>query len=769
MKLFKKSYYLLSLFILSGCIKSSPTDPDAIYFAKADSLLKLLTLEEKAGQMNNIGLTTLVEGHFWTDADTLVLDTTKMKQLLLEYKVGSIQNKGVYPPSKEEWHRLVRSIQEFVLANSTHKIPILFGMDAVHGAHYTAQSTIFPHQIALGATWNPKFAKIMGEVTSYELRASSLPWNYAPVLDVSMQPLWGRIYETYGEDSYINTVMGEAFVEGSQGSSISDSNSTAVCLKHYIGYGTPFSGKDRSPAYIPEHTLRQHYLEPFRAAIRKGAVTVMLNSGSVNGIPGHVDSYLVNDILKGELGFKGFVISDWGDISRLVEVHRVAKDVREATKLAVMAGVDMCMVPYDASFALDVIDLVNAGEIPISRIDDAVRRILFVKFKLGLFEKPWTNPEDYPKFGSHEFADLSKQAALEAITLLKNEDKLLPLGQSGKKILVTGPAANSLTSLNGPWSRTFKGDDPSYDDKVKQSFLQAIQSIYGAKNVLYELGSTYDGQVQNLSSLTQKAKQSDIIFVCIGEKSTTEKFSDIHNLDLPSGQADLVRHLHRSGKPIVLVLLQGRPRVIREIEPLANAILMAYWPGHEGGTALAEIISGKVNPSGKLPYTYPRFSNTLHTYQHKGSDKFDENFGMNGFNPQWEFGYGLSYTNFEFNNLTISSDTIFSEEALTVSVDIKNIGEFAGKEVVQLYLKDMVASITPDDRKLIGFEKIHLDVGESRTVSFTINYNDLKYVGLDNLWIAEEGDFEVLVGGNPKGLLSMEFYYAGDAKIKGSF
>ncbi len=697
-----------------------------------------------------------------------MLDTTKMKQLLLEYKVGSIQNKGVYPPSKEEWHRLVKSIQEFVLTNSKHKIPILFGMDAVHGAHYTAGSTIFPHQIALGATWNPEFAKTMGEVTSYELRASSLPWNYAPVLDVSMQPLWGRIYETFGEDAYINMVMGEAFVEGSQGASVSDPYSTAVCLKHYIGYGTPFNGKDRSPAYIPEHTLRQHYLEPFRAAIEKGALTVMLNSGSVNGNPGHVDAYLVNDVLKGELGLKGFVISDWGDISRLVEVHRVAKDVREATKLAVMAGVDMCMVPYDASFALDVIDLVNAGEIPMSRIDDAVRRILYVKFKLGLFEKPWNNPEDFPKFGSDEFAKLSKQAALEAITLLKNEDNILPLEQTGKKILVTGPAANSLTSLNGPWSRTFKGDDSSYDDEGKRSFLQAMEATYGAKNVLYELGTSYDGQVQNLASLIHKANQSDIIFVCIGEKSTTEKFSDIHNLDLPSGQVDLVKHLHKSGKPIVFVLLQGRPRVIRVIEPLANAILMAYWPSHEGGTALAELISGKTNPSGKLPYTYPRYSNTLHTYQHKGSDKFDENFGMNGFNPQWEFGFGLSYTKFEYSNFTISADTIFSEQSITMTVDVKNIGSYAGKEVVQLYLKDLVASITPDDRKLVGFEKIHLDNGESRTVSFTINYIDLKFVGFDNQWIAEVGDFEVLVGGNPKEMLSKQFHYAGGNDIKRS-
>jgi beta-glucosidase len=753
--------FLLSLTFFFGCVSHSPTNPDEVYFAKADSLLKQLTLEEKVGQMTNIGLTALTQGEFWTSADTLLLDSLKMNELLLVHGVGSVQNKGKYPPSKEEWHRIIKSLQQFVINNSKYKIPILFGIDGVHGANYTAGSTLFPHQIALAATWNPEFARITGEVTAYELRTSSTPWNYAPVLDVSMQPVWGRIFETFGEDTYINKVMGAAFIEGSQGSSLSNNTSAAVCLKHFVGYGTPFSGKDRSPAYIPEHYLRQYYLEPFREAIEKGALTVMLNSGSVNGVPGHIDSYLVNQILKKELGFKGFVISDWGDISRLAEVHRVAKNSREAAKLSVLAGLDMCMVPYDASFAVDVIDLVKAGEIPMSRIDDAVRRILFVKFKLGLFENPWNNPDDYPDFGSNKFAELSKQAALEAITLLKNDGNVLPLKKKDAKILVTGPGANSLTSLNGPWSRTFKGDDPTYDDKGKLSFLQAMEATYGTKNVLYEIGSDYDGDVINVDLLSRKARQADLIFVCIGEKPTTEKFSDIHNLDLPNGQAELVKHLHKSGKPIVLILLQGRPRIIREIEPLASAIFMAYWPAHEGGRALADLICGSINPSGKLPFTYPRYTNTTHTYQHKGSDKFDENFGMNGFNPQWEFGAGLSYTQFEFSNLTLSVDTIGTEQNIQVSVDVKNVGNYAGKEVVQMYLRDLVASITPDDRKLIGFEKFYLTPNESKTVNFTINYNDLKFVGLDNKWIAEKGDFELLVGGNPNTLISSRFYYTG--------
>lgn len=752
------SIAIIAIFI--GCSPAASTDPDTLYFAKADSLLKLLTLEEKAGQMTNIGLTALTQGEFWTSADTLVLDTVKMQKLLISYGVGSVQNKGKYPPSLEEWNRLVRFLQEYVLNNTKHKIPILFGIDGVHGATYTAGSTIFPHQLALAATWNPEFARITGEVTAYELRASGIPWNYAPALDVSMQPLWGRLAETFGEDTYLNTVFGAAYVEGSQGSSISDPTSAVVCLKHFVGYGTPNSGKDRSPVLIPEHYLRQYYLEPFRRAIESGALTVMLNSGSVNGIPGHIDGYLVNNVLKGELGLKGFVITDWGDISRLVEVHRVAANLREATKMALLAGIDMCMVPYDASFAADVIDLVNAGEVPISRIDDAVRRILFVKFKMGLFQNPWSNHTDYPLFGSPQFAEKSYRAALEAITLLKNSKETLPIVAGSKKILITGPTSNSLTSLNGPWSRTFKGDDSTYDDAEKRTFLQAMVDVFGKGNVLFDPGTDFDGDFVANQGLMRKASQADAIFVCLGERPATEKFSDIHSLDLPANQLQLVTELHKAGKPIIVILLQGRPRVIRQIEPLANAVIMAYWPGHEGGRALASIISGQANPSGKLPITYPRYSNTLHTYQHKGSDKLDENFGMNGFNPQWEFGHGLSYSKFTFDSLSVSADTISLGQNITVGITVTNHGPYDGKEVIQLYLRDLVATLSPDDRKLIGFQKVFLKDNQSQRVIFTISNNHLKFVDTNNKWIAEDGDFEVLVGGNPQTMQTSKFYYS---------
>ena len=752
--------FLLVAFI-SGCIPDAVTDPDEEYFRKADSLLSLLSLEEKAGQMTNIGLTALTEGLFWTDADTLVLDTVKMRNLLLNHHVGSVQNKGKYPPSREEWHRMVKSIQEYVFSHTRHKIPVLFGMDGVHGANYTAGSTLFPHQIAIAASWNPDHARIMGEVTAYELRASSLPWNYAPVLDVSMQPLWGRIVETFGEDTWLNRVMGAAFVEGSQGSDLDDSTRVAVCLKHFIGYGTPVSGKDRSPSLIPEHYLRQYYLEPFRDAIDKGALTVILNSGALNGIPGHADHYMITKVLKGELGLKGFVISDWSDISRLYQMHGVAANHREATKLAVMAGVDMCMGPYDASFAIDLIDLVETGEVPISRVDDAVRRILFVKYKLGLFDRAWHEPGGYTEFGSEEFATHSLNAALESITLLKNDDDLLPVRDQGTKLFVTGPAANSLTALNGPWSRTWKGDDPSYDDAGKQTFLEAMREAFGKNNVSHDPGTDYEGDFKASPDLFEKASRSDILFVCLGEEPTTEKLSDIHSLDLPSNQLEMVKYLHKTGKPVVLILLQGRPRIIREIEPYAGAILMAYWPGHEGGRALARLINGESNPSGKLPYTYPRYTNTLQTYQHKGSDKLDRQFGMSGFNPQWEFGHGLSYTSFSFDQLSMSSDTIFTGQNLIVSIEVSNTGKHPGMEVVQFYIRDLVASITPDDRKLIGFEKVSLQPGERKEVSLTVSYADLQFVNLNNEWIAEPGDFELLVGGNPNELQTKRFYYAG--------
>ncbi len=754
--------FVFMIMLVGGCGPAGPEVYDDIHFRRADSLLQSLSLEEKAGQMTNIGLTALTQGPFWNDFDTLLLDTAKMKHLLIENHVGSIQNKGIYPPSKEEWHQIIKSLQQFVKENSRHKIPLLIGMDGVHGATYTAGSTIFPHQIALAASWNPELANTTGKITAYEMRASSQPWNYSPTLDVSMQPLWGRVAETFGEDTHLQKVMGRAFIEGQQGESLSDTTRVAVCAKHFVGYGTPFSGKDRSPAYIPEHYLRQHYIEPFRAAIEQGAITVMLNSGSVNGIPGHADKYLITDVLKGELGLKGFVLSDWEDVGRLATMHNVAHDSKEAAKIAVMAGVDMSMVPYDASFARHITELVNEGEIPMSRIDDAVRRILYVKFRLGLFDNAWHDPAGYTNFGSEEFANESYKAALEAITLLKNENELLPIPDKRTKFLLTGPGSDALTALNGPWSRTWAGDDPTYDDPGKQTILEAMQDIYGKSNIIHTPGTGYEGEVESQEHLLSKAADTDVIMVCLGERPATEKPSDTDHLALPANQLELVKRLHYSGKPIILVTLQGRPRIIREIEPLADAIFHAYWPGHEGGRALATLIHGKENPSGKLPYTWPRHSGTLHTYQHKGSDKLDGEFGDGGFNPQWEFGHGLSYTDFTYNGMSLSTDTVHTGEDLHVRINLRNTGPYNGKEVVQVYLRDLVARVTPADRKLVAFEKVHLAAWETTTLEFVIEYDELKFVDINNEWIAERGEFEILVGGNPGSLNKTSFFYTGD-------
>jgi len=722
-----------------------------------EKLISQMSLEEKVGQMTNIGLTAVCKGPFWNDTDSLEIDTLKLKKMLLKYHVGSIQNKGKYPPSVYEWHRLISIIQDFQINQSRLKIPVLFGIDGVHGANYTASSTVFPHQIACAATWDPIFAEKTGEVTAYEMRASSIPWNYAPVLDISYQPLWGRIYETYGEDTYLASQMGIAYIKGSQGNDLTNDKKAAVCLKHFIGYGVPYNGKDRSTAIISDLDLKEYFIPPFEEAIRAGAKTIMLNSGSVNGIPGHINHHLITDILKGELGFEGFVISDWDDLSKLVGAHNVARDNKEAAKLAVLAGMDMCMVPYDESFAIHLTELVNEGQVPVERINDAVRRILRVKFELGLFDNPYTNPESYPLFGSKEFSDASYEAAQECITLLKNENGILPLKKTSK-ILVTGPTSNSINYLNGGWSRTWSGVEENYNDPGKSSVLDAIIEKIGKANVSFAMGSGIDKEI-DIDAAVKLAEECDFIIACLGESPATEKPSDIDDLDLPEAQLNLVKELALTGKPIILVLLEGRPRVINEIEGLSQAIIMAYLPGQEGGKAIADVLFGDFNPCGRLPYTYPRYSGSIWKYNHKGADAMDKDFTLKGFQPQFEFGEGLSYTSFEYSVPILSTDTISTGDSLTIKVDITNTGKIYGKEVVQLYKRDMVATVSPDIKKLVRFKKIGLEPGETKTVSFTIYTKDLAFVGTNNEWITETGEFQVLIGGTPKNLQTKKFYY----------
>ncbi len=748
-----RSLFFLVLVFTSviACNDRSDNPASSELDEKVEALLKQMTLEEKAGQMCNVSLMALAKGDFWARRDTVELDTAKLNDLLLKHHVGSIQNLGTYPFSPEEWRKNIAQIQEVAMKQSRLGIPILYGIDAVHGANYTAGSTLFPQQLALAATWNPELAETTGAITSYEIKASGIPWNYAPVLDVSKQPLWGRIFETFGEDTYLATMMGDAMIKGAQGDSIAAYDKAAVCLKHFLGYGQPANGKDRSPTYLPERLLRQYYLPPFESAIKNGALTVMLNSGSVNGIPSHADHHLITDILKGELGFEGFTISDWEDVINLVKTHQVAKDEKEAVRISVNAGLDMCMEPYDASFSTYLVELVQEGAVAPSRVDDAVRRILKVKMKLGLFKQPLTDPILYDQFGSEAFAQKSFEAARECLTLLKNNNDFLPLSKH-KKVLVTGVGAHSFNYLNGAWSRTWGGHDTDFNDEEKKTILEATQDKISNTKVSYVEGTAYEEAI-NISKAVQEARNADYLIVCLGEKPATEKPSDIEDLTMPKVQLDLVKALAKTGKPIALVLLGSRPRIINEIEPLVESILMAYLPGSEGGRAIVEVLFGDFNPCGKLPITYPRHTGSIWAYDHTKADKRDAGFGFEAFNPQYEFGYGLSYTSFKYDKLRIEKDTFLEDEDIRVSVEISNTGDRAGKEVVQLYSADLVASVVPAVKQLRRFQKIELAPGETKNINFTLTERDLAFVNQAQQWVTEAGDFNLMVD-----TLTVNFY-----------
>jgi len=725
---------------------------------KVDSILAIMTLKEKAGQMLNIGLPAVLTGGYWDSRDIAVYDTEKFKKLIIESAVGSIHNTPGYPAEKEGWYKIIKKIQDSAMQKTRLGIPVLYGIDNIHGANYVNGSVLFPHQIAMAATWNIELSNLCGEITSYESRAASLPWNFNPNADVAMNPLWGRIGESFGEDPYLISEMALAYLNGSQEKGLQDSTSTAVCLKHFIGYGAGKNGKDRANALIPENSLRQYFLPPFEKAIKNGAKGVMISSNAVNGIPCHINKYYITDILKGELGFKGVVISDFSDVEYLVEAHLSAKNKREATKMAINAGLDMIMNPFDADIVDFIIDLVEKGEIPLSRINDAVTRILRLKYELNLFKVPYTNPKGYTKFAGQEHQDANYKSASEAITLLKNKNNILPIS-STKKVLVTGYSSNSINLLNGAWSRSFLGRDTTYNDPSKLTILEAIKKQVGGANVEFVEGTDYLEDI-NSDEAVEKAKNVDYIIACVGEIPASEKPSDINELELPEIQQELINKLSALKKPIILVMVQGRPRIIRKIEPLVDAIVMAYLPGEEGGRAVSDVLFGNVNPSGKLPYTYPKFSGNVLPYYHKKTDIRDIHWGYDGFYPQFEFGFGLSYTTFEYSNLKINRDTLAGAEELKISIAVKNTGSREGKEIVELYIKDMIATVSPDSKKLVRFSKINLLPGETKTVSFILNAEDLASIGIENKWITEDGEFELQIGGNPQNLLKKGFFYS---------
>jgi beta-glucosidase len=724
---------------------------------KINSLLKSMTLQEKAAQMLNIGLPAVLTGKYWDKRESVHFDSARFHKFIVEYGVGSIHNTPRYPATKEEWYYIVKTIQDSATQRTSHGIPVLYGIDNIHGANYVLYSNLLPHQIALAATWNREITRKSAELTSYQSRAASLPWNFNPNADLAPNPLWGRIAECFGEDPYLISEMTAAYIKGSQGKGLQDSMATAVCVKHFVGYGAGINGKDRANAIIPENYLWQYYLPSFKRAVNEAAMGIMISSNSVNGIPCHINRHYITDILKGELGFRGVVISDFSDIEFLVTAHQAVDNKKEATKLAINAGLDMIMNPYDADVVDYIVELVKSGDIEMSRIDDAVRRILRLKFYLNLFNKPYNNPKGFTHFSDSSNIEFNYQAAAEAITLLKNNNNILPISKNSK-ILVTGYAANSANILNGAWSRSFLGRETTYNDSTKLTIYQALASELGSKNVRYVQGTNYTREI-NISEAVKEAKNCDLIIACVGEIPASEKPSDINELELPEAQQELVRQLYKTGKPIILVLVEGRPRIIREIEPLAKGIVMAYLPGEEGGRAITDILLGKINPSGKLPYTYPLYCGNLLPYWHKKTDVRDTTWAYDGFYRQYDFGFGLSYTTWEYSNLTLNADSLSGNDTLKIEILLKNTGNRSGKEITQVYVRDLFSIIVPDMKKLVRFTKSEILPNEEIKVIFKLVKDDLSSLGVNNMPVLETGEFEVLVGGDPNNCLTAKFHY----------
>ena len=731
------------------------TAPERDHTQKIEDLLKRMTLEEKVGQMTQLTIGMIVNGR---DQD-IKIDPAKLERAIVKYGVGSILNVSDQALTLDRWHEIIGDIQG--AAKKTRLgIPVIYGIDSIHGANYIQGATLFPQEIGMAATWNPELMKRAAEITAIETRAAGIPWSFSPVLDLGRNPLWPRFWETFGEDPYLAKVMGVAFVRGLEGADVSSNDQVAASLKHYMGYSFPLTGRDRTPAWIPENYLREYFLPTFDAAVKAGARTVMINSGEINGVPGHVNKHILTDILRGELGFKGFVVSDWEDIKKLVTTWRIAATEKEATRQAIMAGIDMSMVPLDYSFADHLIALVKEGAVPQSRIDEAVRRILRVKFELGLFEKPVPTAALKAKFALPESRQVSLQSARESLTLLKNANNILPLAKT-TKVLVTGPTSDSMISLNNGWSYVWQGSEESLYPKDRPTIRKAIQEKVGASNVTFVQGTKITrpaGSTSNntptdkeeevdIAAAVSAAQNVDVIVLALGEGSYCETPGNVTDLTIGEPQIKLAEALKATGKPIVMVLVEGRPRIINRIADSAGAILMAYNPSNEGGTAIADVLFGDVNPSGKLPFTYPRTPNGLINYDHKPFETEDTAFGNMAFKPQFEFGEGLSYTTFAYSDLKLGKQVITANEELPMSVTVTNTGRRAGKEAVLVYVSDLVASISPPRRRLRRFAKISLEPGQSRTLTFKLRRDDLSFIGADNKPIAEPGEFDVKVGG----------------------
>jgi beta-glucosidase len=735
--------------------RASRNGPERDHSRKIEDLLKRMTLEEKVGQMTQLSIDQVTSGK----DQEIKVDPAKLDHAIVKYGVGSILNVADQALTVDHWHQIIGQIQEAATRKTRLGIPMIYGIDSIHGANYVLGATLFPQEIGMAATFNPELMKRASEITAIETRAAGIPWSFSPVLDLGRNPLWPRFWETFGEDPYLAKVMGVAFVRGLEGTDVSSSNAVASSLKHYMGYSFPLTGRDRTPAWIPENYLREYFLPTFETAVKAGARTIMVNSGEINGVPGHVNHHILTDILRTELGFKGFVVSDWQDIKKLVNVWRIAADEKEATRLAVMAGIDMSMVPNDLSFADHLIALVKEGKVPQSRIDEAVRRILWVKFELGLFDKPMPDASLKSKFGLPEYRQVSLEAARESITLLKNSNNILPLAKT-TKVLLTGPTADSLVSMNNGWTYVWQGSEENLYPKDRHTIRRALEAKLGAGNVTFVQGTkitrapgpsnstpTDQEEEVDIAAAVQAARNVDVIVLALGEGSYCETPGNVTDLTIGVPQIKLAEALKATGKPIVLVLVEGRPRIINRIADDMNAIVMAYNPSHEGGTAIADVLFGDVNPSGRLPFTYPRTPNGLINYDHKPFETENTSFGNMAFNPQFNFGDGLSYTTFSYSDLRLGKQTIAGNEELPVSVVVKNTGNRAGKEAILVYVSDLVASISPPGKRLRRFAKVSLAPGESRTVNFKLRREDLSFIGTDNKPVIEPGEFEVRIAG----------------------
>lgn len=726
---------------------------DAKVEAKVDQTLKKLTLEEKVGQMMEVVIDLIgandKNGVFY-------IDEHKADSIFSHYKIGSILNApNTCAPTAQQWEKYMAQIQK--LSMKRLGVPCIFGLDQNHGSTYTQGGTLFPQNINVAATFNREIARRSAEATAYETRAVSVPWTYSPTVDLGRDARWPRIWENFGEDCYLSSEMGKAMVYGFQGKDPNhiDQYHIAASMKHFMGYGVPWTGKDRTPAYISPADLREKHFAPFLAGIEAGALSVMVNSASVNGMPMHANKEILTHWLKEQTGWDGVLITDWADVNNLYTREMVAKDKKDALRIAINAGIDMVMEPYSCDACGYIIELVNEGKIPMSRIDDACRRVLRMKYRLGLFEHPTQKLKNYPLFGGEQFAQLALEGATESMVLLKNDNNILPL-QKGKKILLTGPNANQMRCLDGGWSYTWQGNRTDEFAGKHNTIYEALCNEYGKENIVLNQGVTYneagkywEENEPQIAAAVEAAKHVDVVVACIGENSYTETPGNLTDLWLSENQRNLVKALATTGKPIILVLNEGRPRLIADIEPLAQGVIDILIPGNYGGDALALLLSGKANFSGKMPYTYPKEINSLANYDFKKSEEVGTMTGAYDYNAkitqQWGFGQGLSYTTYQYSNLKVDKATFDHDDVIRVSVEVKNTGKVAGKESVLLFSSDLMASMVPDGRRLRAFDKVALQPGESKTVTFELKANDLAFVGWDGKWILEEGDFTLMV------------------------